>query len=68
MATFIPRNRVPGAGSEPVEHQAIHPHRVRFQKVGWYHWASCSCGWIESGASAEDVSLRAANHDLRQMS
>jgi hypothetical protein len=65
--TPTPRKSVSGAGSEPVEDQAIHDHRVTFQKAGWFHFAWCNCGYIDCGP-VEELSLRAANHDLRQVS
>lgn len=47
------------------EEHPVHPHRVQFEKAGWFHFAYCNCGYIDCGP-LEELSLRAANHDLRQ--
>ena len=63
----MPNKQPLGAGSEPIETPASHGrHAVTFTKFGWFHYAYCTCGWVECAIDRATLSARAIGHDLRQ--
>lgn len=54
----------PNGRCNKARHDPVHTHRVTFQRVGWAHWAFCSCGWIASDADVPDLSIKAACHGV----
>lgn len=59
-----PRNRVPGAATEPALEPVIHDHRVSFMPAGDLVFAACSCGWIDCAANVGVLSMKAAAHGI----
>ncbi len=47
---------------EPLE--ATYPHRVTFQKAGWFHFAYCACGWIDCDPDQGMLTIKACCHGI----